>query len=80
MAEVILMRPPRRQGDRRRFHRESYVHGQQAIANAIFHLKDDPAEDARAAVRFLVHHLATCFRSDDEPLHPRSVDEASPEA
>ncbi len=74
MAEVILMHSPRQRGDRRRFQRDSYVHGQQTIANAIFHLKDDPAEDARAAVRFLVHHLATCFRSDDEPLQPRPLD------
>jgi len=61
--------------DKRQFDRDDYVRGQQIIANAIFHWKNDASADARAGVRFLVHHLATAFRADDGPLQPRSVSE-----
>lgn len=61
-----------RQGD-------EYVRGQQILANAIFHWKNDPASDARAGVRFLLHHLATAFRADDGPLQPRAVREGEEE-
>ncbi|MGH9487366.1 MAG: hypothetical protein ACRD04_07220 [Terriglobales bacterium] len=61
-----------------RLHRDDdYVHGQQVLANAIFHWKNDPSADARAAVRFLLHHLATAFRADDAPLQPRPVGSAA---
>ncbi len=59
--------------DRRRNPGHDFVQGQQWIANAIFHWKDDPSDDARAAVKFLMRHLATRFRSDDEPLMPRPL-------
>jgi hypothetical protein len=71
MGELISM-PARRQ-DRRRLAGHDYIHGQQWIANAIFHWKDDPSEDARAGVKFLMRHLATRFRFDDEPMQPRPV-------
>jgi len=67
MGDVIAIR---RRPEKRRRREEDYVRGQQILANAIFHWKNDPSEDARAAVRFLLHHVATCFRADDEPLKP----------
>ncbi|MGH9483169.1 MAG: hypothetical protein ACRD1L_13870 [Terriglobales bacterium] len=76
MGELVTMRKPVR-GEKRRRHRDDFLRGQQVLANAIFHWKDDPATDARAAVRFLMRHLATAFRADDAPLHPRPVTPAS---
>ncbi len=75
MAEIISMNPPPLppRGDRRRLSVDDYLRGQQVLANAIFHWKNDPSEDARAAVRVLMHHLATQFRADDEPLQPKPV-------
>lgn len=64
--------------ERRRSPGHDFVQGQQWIANAIFHWKDDPSEDAQAAVKFLMGHLATRFRSDDEPLTPRPLETAAP--
>lgn len=65
--------------DKRRHSRDEYLRGQQTLANAIFHWKNDPASDARAAVKFLMHHLATAFRADDAPLQPKPVDSAPAE-
>jgi len=79
MGEVVAIR---RNPDKRRRHQTDaeYVRGQQILANAIFHWKNDPADDARAAVRFLLHHVATRFRADDEPLHSETAgDPAHPE-
>jgi hypothetical protein len=59
--------------DKRLLNRDDYVRGQQVLANAIFHWKNDAEPDARAAVKFLLHHLATAFRADDAPLHPKPV-------
>ncbi|HET9784377.1 MAG TPA: hypothetical protein VFP94_05375 [Terriglobales bacterium] len=79
MGDVVKFNPRRRApGDKRRLNRDEYVRGQQVLANAIFHWKNDPASDARAAVRFLLHHLATAFRADDTPLQPRPVHPPSP--
>ncbi|MGH9467879.1 MAG: hypothetical protein ACRD1Y_11050 [Terriglobales bacterium] len=69
---VNFKRPPA-SFDKRRNHQDDYVRGQQVLANAIFHWKSDPSNDARAAVRFLIHHLATAFRADDTPLQPRPI-------
>lgn len=74
MGEVVNFEQPRRQPrEKRRRERAEFVRGQQVLANAIFHWKNDPASDARAGVRFLLHHLATAFRADDAPLQPRPV-------
>lgn len=74
MGEVVSFSPRgRRRGDKRSLRRDDFVRGQQVLANAIFHWKNDAEPDARAAVRFLMHHLATAFRSDDTPLQPRPV-------
>ncbi|MGH9394100.1 MAG: hypothetical protein ACRD1E_08015 [Terriglobales bacterium] len=74
MGEVVDFHARKsRSGDKRRLRRDDYVRGQQVLANAIFHWKSDPEVDARAGVRFLLHHLATAFRSDDAPLQPRPV-------
>ncbi|MGN6591490.1 MAG: hypothetical protein ACTHJX_01185 [Terriglobales bacterium] len=79
MGDVVKFSARRRAlGDKRRLNRDDYVRGQQVLANAIFHWKNDPASDARAAVRFLLHHLATAFRADDSPLQPRPVHPAPP--
>jgi hypothetical protein len=59
--------------DKRLLNRDDYVRGQQVLANAIFHWKNDAEPDARAAVKFLLHHLATAFRADDAPLQPKPV-------
>ncbi|HUX67651.1 MAG TPA: hypothetical protein VMV31_09190 [Terriglobales bacterium] len=81
MGEVVQFQPKRRaRGDKRQLQRDDYVRGQQVLANAIFHWKNDPASDARAGVRFLMHHLATAFRADDTPLQPRPVNETAHEA
>lgn len=74
--------PPRKpmRAEKRHLRGDDYVRGQQILANAIFHWKSDPASDARAAVRFLLHHLATAFRADDVPLQPRPVPKAEPGA
>jgi hypothetical protein len=78
MGELVNFHTRRRpRGEKRRFNRDDYVRGQQVLANAIFHWKNDPDSDARAAVRFLVHHLATAFRADDAPLQPRPVEESA---
>jgi len=78
MGEVVKITARRRpRGDKRRLNRDDFVRGQQVLANAIFHWKNDPASDARAAVRFLLHHLATAFRADDSPLQPRPVGPSS---
>jgi len=80
MGEVVNFQVRRRaRGDKRQLDRDDYVRGQQVLANAIFHWKNDPASDARAGVRFLMHHLATAFRADDTPLQPRPVQEPAPE-
>lgn len=74
MGKVVSFRAPhRRLGDKRHRERDDFVRGQQILANAIFHWKNDKAADARAAVRFLMHHLATAFRADDAPLQPRPL-------
>jgi hypothetical protein len=74
MGEVVnIQARRRRRGDKRQLQRDDYVRGQQVLANAIFHWKNDPASDAQAGVRFLMRHLATAFRADDSPLHPRPV-------
>jgi len=79
MGEVVNFQTRTRQlGDKRQLDRDDYVRGQQVLANAIFHWKNDPDADARAAVRFLLHHLATAFRADDSPLQPRPVSESAP--
>ena len=80
MGELVSMPTRAARVDRRRAPGHDFVHGQQWIANAIFHWKDDPSEDARAAVKFLMRHLATRFRSDDEPLLPRPLAPATPVA
>jgi hypothetical protein len=81
MGEVVdIQVRRRRRGDKRQLNRDDYVRGQQVLANAIFHWKNDPAADARAGVRFLMHHLATAFRADDAPLHPRPVSGAGSES
>ena len=74
MGEVVSFKTrTRRRGEKRTLRRDDYVRGQQVLANAIFHWKNDAEPDARAAVRFLMHHLATAFRADDTPLQPRPV-------
>lgn len=74
MGEVVnIQARRRRRGDKRQLNRDDFVRGQQVLANAIFHWKNDPASDARAAVKFLMRHLATAFRADDTPLQPRAV-------
>lgn len=86
MGEIISMPPKARAGarpraDKRRTCRqEDFVRGQQVLANAIFHWKNDPSEDARAAVRVLMHHVATKFRADDEPMQPRPIQGVPSEA
>ncbi len=69
-AEKIAEKVDKRQQDG-----DDYVRGQQIIADAIFHWKNDKSTDARAAVQFLMRHLATAFRADDTPLQPRPVAE-----
>jgi hypothetical protein len=64
--------------EKRRTTDQDYVRGQQVIANAIFHWRHDHSEDARAAVRVLLHHLATNFRVDDEPLRPKPIEAVIP--
>ncbi len=78
MGELLSMPARTQKADRRRTPGHDFVQGQQWIANAIFHWKDDPGDDARAAVKFLMRHLATRFRSDDEPLQPRPLETAAP--
>ena len=78
MGEVVNFHRGRQLGEKRQLDRDDYVRGQQVLANAIFHWKNDPGSDARAGVRFLMHHLATAFRADDSPLHPRPVQESAP--
>ena len=79
MGEVVNFQTKGRQlGEKRQLDRDDFVRGQQVLANAIFHWKNDPENDARAAVKFLLHHLATAFRADDAPLQPRPVQEAQP--
>lgn len=81
MGELVGFKPggrKRRLGEKRLLNRDDYVRGQQILANAIFHWKNDPESDARAAVRFLLHHLATAFRADDSPLQPRPLPGAPP--
>lgn len=74
MGKLVTFQPARRaRGEKRRREQDDFVRGQQILANAIFHWKNDPALDAREAVRFLMHHLATAFRADDAPLHPRPL-------
>jgi len=76
MGDVVNFRARRAsRGEKRQLRRDDYVRGQQVLANAIFHWKNDPESDARAGVRFLLHHLATAFRADDGPLQPRPVAE-----
>lgn len=72
MGEVVDFKR-RRLHDKRRMKIDDFVRGQQVLANAIFHWKNDPDADAREAVRFLLRHLATSFRADDGPLQPRPV-------
>lgn len=75
MGKVVSMRVPNsRSYDKRRAWDHDYVRGQQVLADAIFHWRNDPGEDARAAVKLLMHHLATHFRADDAPLQPRSLE------
>lgn len=80
------MQPHARSGARKRADKrhtcrqEDFVRGQQVLVNAIFHWKNDPSEDARAAVRVLMHHVATKFRADDEPMQPKPMQEAPSEA
>lgn len=70
MGEVVQFQNPapglgeKRQGDRD----QDFIRGQQILADAIFHWRNDTSEEARAAVRFLMNHLATAFRADDTPL------------
>jgi hypothetical protein len=79
MADVILLpKRPTRRRENRQFTSEDYIRGQQILANAIFHWKNDPSDDARAAVRLLMHHVATQFRVDDSPLDPRPVETVQP--
>lgn len=79
MGRVISMGPPRKRvREKRRFTVQDYVRGQQILANAIFHWRTDDSDDARAAVRFLVNHLATRFRADDAPLEPNSIETVLP--
>lgn len=74
MGKIVHFHAAVRQpGDKRRREQDDFVRGQQILANAIFHWKNDPASDARAGVRFLMHHLATAFRADDSPLPLRSL-------
>lgn len=80
MGEVVSIRGRSRPEKRRRGSRpagapasEDFRRGQQILANAIFHWKDDPSDDARAGVQFLMRHLATQFRADDAPLQPQAV-------
>ncbi len=80
MGEVISFRQLRRRGDKRRRSMDDYVRGQQVLADAIFHWKNDPSEEGRAAVRVLMRHLATAFRADDAPLQPRPVSVSGPGA
>lgn len=76
MGEVVNFHPSGPGlGNKRKRDRDDFVRGQQVLANAIFHWKNDPESDARAGVRFLLHHLATAFRADDTPLQPRPVSE-----
>lgn len=81
MGEIVAMHSKaritaRRQPEKRRLSRKDYVRGQQILADAIFHWKNDPGEDARACVRVLMNHVATKFRADDGPLHPRPLERA----
>ena len=75
MGKLVNIRATNRlRGEKRRREQDDFVRGQQILANAIFHWKNDPANDAREAVRFLMHHLATAFRADDTPLQPRQLE------
>lgn len=79
MGEIVSMQPQRQlrgrsHREKRRLSRKDYVRGQQILADAIFHWKNDPSEEARACVRVLMNHLATRFRADDEPLQPRPIE------
>lgn len=60
--------------DKRRLLIDDYLRGQQILAHTIFHWKDVPVADGREVMQFLLHHLATSFRADDQPLQPRRVD------
>ncbi|HWG38599.1 MAG TPA: hypothetical protein VN690_12865 [Terriglobales bacterium] len=74
MGDIVSFRAKKSsRGEKRQLRRDDFVRGQQVLANAIFHWKNDPEIDAREAVRFLLHHLATAFRADDAPLQPRPV-------
>lgn len=79
MGEVLNIKQRRSGFDKRRRQRDDFVRGQQVLADAIFHWKNDPSTDARAAVKFLLHHLATAFRADDAPLQPKPVGSAAAE-
>lgn len=76
MGDIVSMRKERSRAksDKRHARGLDYVRGQQVLADAIFHWRNDPGDDARAAVRLLMHHLATQFRADDSPLQPRPVE------
>ena len=76
MGDIVSMRKERSRAksDKRHARVQDYVRGQQVLADAIFHWRNDPGDDARAAVRLLMHHLATQFRADDSPLQPRPVE------
>lgn len=76
MGDIVSMREERSRtkNDKRHAPDQDYVRGQQVLADAIFHWRNDPGDDARAAVRLLMHHLATQFRADDAPLQPRPVE------
>lgn len=82
MSEAAVLQA--RGGEKRHREAREFVEAQQILADAIFHWRHDPGEDARAAVRFLMRHLATAFRADDAPLQPRPVpadaEEAAPRA
>ncbi|MGH9476729.1 MAG: hypothetical protein ACRD1C_10395 [Terriglobales bacterium] len=78
MGEIVEFNREPSAFNKRRLQRDEYVRGQQILANAIFHWKNDPSVEGRAAVRFLLHHLATAFRADDSPLQPRPLAWGSP--
>lgn len=83
MGEIVSIQPKGRSRarphqEKRRLSRNDYVRGQQILADAIFHWKNDPSEDARACVRVLMNHVATKFRADDEPLQPRPIESVQP--
>lgn len=82
MGEIVSMQTggAASRKEKRRSRVQDYLQGQQILANAIFHWRNDPGEDARAAVKLLMHHLATQFRADDTPLQPKSVESAPGDA